>query len=57
MASQGVSFTGLVCRVLAQDRASIFTWKNKCKIELEDHAKLSAYWLRTSFDVVKKNFK
>ena len=23
---------------------SIFTWKNKCKIELEDHAKLSAYW-------------
>ena len=21
-----------------------FTWKKKCKIELEDHAKLSAYW-------------
>ena len=31
-----------VCRVLAQDHTSIFTWK--CKIELEDHAKLSAYW-------------
>ena len=33
---------GLVCRVHTQDHTSIFTWKNK--IELEDHAKLSAYW-------------
>ena len=37
---------GLVCRVHAQDHTLIFTWKNKYKIELEDHAKLSAYWPR-----------
>ena len=37
--------SGLVWRVLAQDHTSIFTLKNKCKIELEDHAKLFAYWL------------
>ena len=39
-----VSSPLLICRVLAQDHTSIFTWKNKCKFELEDHAKLSASW-------------
>ena len=32
--------SGLVCRVLA----SIFTWRNSSKIDLQDHAKISAYW-------------
>ena len=36
--------SGLVCRVLAQVHTSNFTWKNNCKIELEDHDEFSAYW-------------
>ena len=31
----GVWSSGLVCRVLAQDHTSNFTWKNKCKIYLK----------------------
>ena len=52
----GVWSSGLVCRVLAQDHTSNFTWKNKCKIEIEDHAKNSAYWYTTtSMPIVFKN--
>ena len=39
-----VYFTfGLGCKVLAEEWSSTFSWKNKSKIELEDHAKIFAY--------------
>ena len=34
-----------------KDRTSIFIWKNSSKIDLQDHAKISAYWPRDKYRI------